>query len=222
MRIALAQILAGTEPAANLALVEDYTRRAADAGATLQLPPAAAPLLQRTVGVNAVDRTRGDALTAELKSLNDDVRSGKAMVSKKIILNALPTPLDSAMAGALCIPKKAGHQWSEEERKALYNGLRLFGTDFSIISATILKHRSRKEVFRRFQREDKLHPDLVSKSLQWHVDNKARLQKGFSRVLKALQIDVDNFNPIEFSFHALDNRNDEIKPLEFYLLNPPQ
>jgi hypothetical protein len=144
------------------------------------------------------------------------------MVSKKIIVNALPAPLDSAMAGALCIPKKAGHQWSEEERKALYNGLRLFGTDFSIISATILKHRSRKEVFRRFQREDKLHPDLVSKSLQWHVDNKARLQKGFSRVLKALQIDVDNFNPIEFSFHALDNRNDEIKPLEFYLLNPPQ
>ena len=39
MRIALAQILAGTEPAANLALVEDYTRRAADAGATLVVFP---------------------------------------------------------------------------------------------------------------------------------------------------------------------------------------
>ena len=41
MRIALAQILSGTEPAANLGLVEDYTRRAVDAGARLVLFPEA-------------------------------------------------------------------------------------------------------------------------------------------------------------------------------------
>ena len=41
MRIALAQIRSGTEPAANLALVEEYTLRAADAGATLVLFPEA-------------------------------------------------------------------------------------------------------------------------------------------------------------------------------------
>ena len=41
MRIALAQIKSGTEPSANLALVEDYTRRAADAGASLVLFPEA-------------------------------------------------------------------------------------------------------------------------------------------------------------------------------------
>ncbi|MET0898057.1 MAG: carbon-nitrogen hydrolase family protein [Mycobacterium sp.] len=41
MRIALAQIVSGTEPAANLALVEDYTRRAADDGATLVVFPEA-------------------------------------------------------------------------------------------------------------------------------------------------------------------------------------
>lgn len=39
MRIALAQIQSGTEPSANLGLVEDYTRRAADAGAQLVLFP---------------------------------------------------------------------------------------------------------------------------------------------------------------------------------------
>lgn len=39
MRIALAQIQAGTEPSANLTLVEEYTRRAADAGASLVLFP---------------------------------------------------------------------------------------------------------------------------------------------------------------------------------------
>jgi deaminated glutathione amidase len=41
MRIALAQIQSGTEPAANLKLVEEHTRRAADAGARLVLFPEA-------------------------------------------------------------------------------------------------------------------------------------------------------------------------------------
>ena len=41
MRLALAQIRSGTEPSANLGLVEDYTRRAADAGARLVLFPEA-------------------------------------------------------------------------------------------------------------------------------------------------------------------------------------
>lgn len=41
MRIALAQILSGTEPAANLQLVRDYSRRAADAGAQLVVFPEA-------------------------------------------------------------------------------------------------------------------------------------------------------------------------------------
>ncbi|MBV9321827.1 MAG: hydrolase, partial [Mycobacterium sp.] len=35
MRIALAQILSGTDPAANLQLVREYTGRAAEAGAQL-------------------------------------------------------------------------------------------------------------------------------------------------------------------------------------------
>lgn len=41
MRIALAQILSGTDPAANLGIVADYTRRAADAGARLVVFPEA-------------------------------------------------------------------------------------------------------------------------------------------------------------------------------------
>jgi predicted amidohydrolase len=41
MRIALAQILSGTDPAANLGLVREYTTRAADAGAALVVFPEA-------------------------------------------------------------------------------------------------------------------------------------------------------------------------------------
>src|SRR5664279_1881986 len=41
MRIALAQVQSGTDPSANLGLVEDYTRRAAEAGARIVLFPEA-------------------------------------------------------------------------------------------------------------------------------------------------------------------------------------
>ncbi|MDA0250252.1 MAG: carbon-nitrogen hydrolase family protein [Actinomycetota bacterium] len=41
MRIALAQVLSGTDPTANLALVDEHTRRAADAGARLVVFPEA-------------------------------------------------------------------------------------------------------------------------------------------------------------------------------------
>lgn len=41
MRIALAQLMTGTDPAANLELVEEYTQRAADDGATLVVFPEA-------------------------------------------------------------------------------------------------------------------------------------------------------------------------------------
>jgi hypothetical protein len=157
-----------------------------------------------------------------LADIVDDVASGQAMVSKKIVCGSLAVSLDASKNKSLVLAKKGGsHTWADDERKALYNGLRLFGTDFSMISATILRARSQKEVYKRFQREDKLNPELVNKALRWHLDNKARIQKGFSRVLQALHIDVENFDPLEYSLHSQSIRTDDIKPLEFYLLNPP-
>lgn len=72
MRIALAQILAGTDPTANLELVADHTRRAADAGAQLVVFPEAtmsrlgvplAPIAEPIDGPWA-DAVRGIAATA--------------------------------------------------------------------------------------------------------------------------------------------------------------
>ena len=159
--------------------------------------------------------------TQTLADIIDDAYSGSAMISKKIISNSLALPARTSKNGTLMQRKKGGHQWSDEDRKALFNGMRLFGTDFSMISATTLAHKSQKEVLKRFQREDRINPDLVIKSLQWNMENKNKLQKGFSRVLKALNIDVDNFDPLNFSLNPPD-RDDDIKPLEYYLLNLPQ
>lgn len=88
MRIALAQILAGTEPGENLKLVESYTARAADAGARLVVFPEAtmcrfgvplAPIAEPTDGrwadsVRAIAARTGITVLAGMFAPSDDHR----------------------------------------------------------------------------------------------------------------------------------------------------
>jgi deaminated glutathione amidase len=98
MRIGLAQILAGTEPAANLGLVEDYTRLAADAGAGLVLFPEAtmcrfgvplAPIAEPldgpwASGVRAIAERAGIVVVAGM-FVPADSRDGQARVTNTLI-----------------------------------------------------------------------------------------------------------------------------------------
>ena len=98
MRVALAQILSGTEPTANLGLVEDYTRRAADAGARLVLFPEAtmcrfgvplAPVAEPldgawASGVRAIAERAGIVVVAGM-FVPADSRDGQARVTNTLI-----------------------------------------------------------------------------------------------------------------------------------------
>jgi deaminated glutathione amidase len=98
MRVALAQIRGGTEPAANLDLVEDYTRRAADAGARLVLFPEAtmcrlgAPLTSIAepldgpwaTGVRQIAERAGIVVVAGM-FVPRDSREGRARVTNTLI-----------------------------------------------------------------------------------------------------------------------------------------
>jgi predicted amidohydrolase len=91
MRIALAQIQSGAEPQANLALVEEYTRRAADAGASLVLFPEAtmcrfgvplAPIAEPldgswASGVRAVAESAGIVVVAGMFVPAEEDRAGR-------------------------------------------------------------------------------------------------------------------------------------------------
>ncbi|BBZ26548.1 hydrolase [Mycolicibacterium madagascariense] len=95
MRIALAQIQSGTDPAANLALVEDHTRRAADAGAAMVLFPEATmcrfgvslkPIAQPldgpwADGVRAVAEQAGIVVVAGMFCPSDDGRVTNTLVA---------------------------------------------------------------------------------------------------------------------------------------------
>lgn len=109
-------------------------------------------------------------------------------------------------------------KWTDGERELLVQGLRMFGTDFSMIAAMVIRGRTQKEVYKRFLLENRNHPELIDKALHWHVNNPQHLKMGFSRVLQSLQIDIDTFDPMAPQLC----REDHILPLEHYLLNPPK
>src|SRR6478752_3159264 len=91
MRIALAQIQSGTEPTANLGLVEEYTLRAADQGARLVLFPEAtmcrfgvplAPIAEPldgpwATGVRAIAERAGIVVVAGMFVPADEDRAGR-------------------------------------------------------------------------------------------------------------------------------------------------
>ena len=135
-----------------------------------------------------------------------------------------PRAAGAAQKSALVplLKKPVRSQWPEADRRALANGLRLFGTDFSMIGATVLKHRSYKEIYKRFQREDKLCPEAVNACLQWHLSNKPKLKTAFGSILHAFHIDVERFDPLTLTRGMSYGRTDGILPLEYYLLNPPE
>src|SRR3954469_1438765 len=95
MRIALAQIQSGTEPTANLGLVEEYTRRAAEAGARMVLFPEAtmcrfgvplAPIAQPldgpwASGVRAIAERTGIVVVAGMFCPADDGRVTNTLVA---------------------------------------------------------------------------------------------------------------------------------------------
>jgi predicted amidohydrolase len=95
MRIALAQIQSSTDPSANLRLVDDFTRRAADAGARLVLFPEAtmcrfgtplAPIAEPldgpwADGVRAVAERHGVTVIAGMFCPSDDGRVTNTLVA---------------------------------------------------------------------------------------------------------------------------------------------
>ncbi len=101
MRIALAQILSGTDPAANLQVVREYTNRAADAGAQLVVFPEAAmcrfgvplrPIAEPVDGpwANGVRRIAADAGIAVIAGMFTPADDGR--VTNTLIAAGLDQP----------------------------------------------------------------------------------------------------------------------------------
>ncbi|KAF2087614.1 hypothetical protein K490DRAFT_65443 [Saccharata proteae CBS 121410] len=55
-------------------------------------------------------------------------------------------------------------RWSEEENEEFYKALRMFGTDFFIIS-TLFPHKTRANVKRHFVKQEHLNPDRIKRAL---------------------------------------------------------
>ncbi|KWU47432.1 hypothetical protein RHOSPDRAFT_30857 [Rhodotorula sp. JG-1b] len=60
--------------------------------------------------------------------------------------------------------RKGGARWSKEETEMFYDAISQFYTNFEMI-ALLFPHRTRHEIRRKFNREDKLNPKLITAAL---------------------------------------------------------
>uniref|UniRef100_A0A0K3CBH1 BY PROTMAP: gi/342321017/gb/EGU12955.1/ Proteophosphoglycan ppg4 [Rhodotorula glutinis ATCC 204091] n=2 Tax=Rhodotorula toruloides TaxID=5286 RepID=A0A0K3CBH1_RHOTO len=61
--------------------------------------------------------------------------------------------------------RKQGGRWSKEETELFYDAISQFYTNFEMISL-LFPHRTRHEIRRKFNREDRLNPKLVTAALE--------------------------------------------------------
>lgn len=59
-------------------------------------------------------------------------------------------------------------RWSPTEKFLFYRGLRAFGLDFGMINRAILPHRSEKELYELFKKEDKRYGNRIDHSLEYY------------------------------------------------------
>lgn len=58
-----------------------------------------------------------------------------------------------------------GNAWNAEDTEKFYHGLRMFGTDFNMISKLFGGARDRRQVKLKFNREERAHPAAVNKCI---------------------------------------------------------
>lgn len=92
--------------------------------------------------------------------------------------------------------------WTEEETDRFYDALRMFGTDFFIISK-MFQPRSRKQIKLKFVREERLEPDRVNAALLGRHSRAIDLD----HYAQAINRDVADFHKYE----SLDHANEVIR-----------
>ena len=67
------------------------------------------------------------------------------------------------------VPKRV-ERWSHEETTRFYQGLRVFGTDFTLLAGLFKKDgRDRRQVKAKYKKEERDHPELIDLALSSHL-----------------------------------------------------
>ncbi|GBG31105.1 Transcription factor TFIIIB component B'' [Hondaea fermentalgiana] len=82
--------------------------------------------------------------------------------------------------------RQGGPRWTEEETRIFYMALRQCGQDFSMIAAFFPK-RTRKQIAKKYKREERQRPDLVERALDRSIALPLEMEALEPNLLKDVQ-----------------------------------
>jgi len=85
---------------------------------------------------------------------------------------------------------RANDRWTAEQTDAFYQGLRMIGTDFNLISQMV-QGKNRRQVKAKYLREERLDPDRVRAAMSSHGAGVVPMD--FDKFVKATGHDAEHF-----------------------------
>ncbi|KAI9661892.1 MAG: Transcription factor TFIIIB component B [Bathelium mastoideum] len=126
-------------------------------GPTLRLVDGVIQLDEDSLQVDRHATRNGDAEDATA-AIEEDELSQRLTTQTWLYVNRRD-PADRNPRSHRCEP------WDQDQTRFFYEALRMFGTDFGIISA-MFPGRSRRQIKAKFQREERENPELVDEALR--------------------------------------------------------
>lgn len=108
-------------------------------------------------------------------------------------------------ADRLPVWKSKSDPWSEDETDKFYDALRMFGTDFFIISK-MFAPKTRRMIKNKFTREEKLDPKRITRALTGVVETPMSLEH-YSRETGFAMERFTKFEGVEHAQSVIDNEN---------------
>ena len=89
------------------------------------------------------------------------------------------------------LQSKTSKIWTVDDVESLYTGLKLFGTDFSMISFMILQNKTQKDILNRFKKEDKKNQIYIDEALEYNRANRYILSERIGRIMSENQLEFN-------------------------------
>merc|ERR1712004_67836 len=79
------------------------------------------------------------------------------------------------------------NKFTDVEVKLFYRGIRMFGTDISMIHHMYLHHKSHKQVYRFFKRENEKNKEKIDMAILWNRKNRYVISSKIKEMFEEFQ-----------------------------------
>lgn len=128
-----------------------------------------------------IDREAEADLQIATMEVHEEADLTTRITTRSFMKNGKRFPNDFLLPGQ-------GHRWSQEQTDRFYQGLRMYGTDFQMISM-MFPNLPRRVIKTKFNREERENPDRVARCLLGELE----MASGWDEFLQASELQDDHF-----------------------------